>query len=161
MEAKVTRELSYLDCVKRVCGDKYILCNNLEKDESFMNDLCIALEERKDFGINQMIEGIEVLEDAEKLMQEYCIEDDVIEDCETLDDIKEALSEELQEVLDHEDIYQYYLTACTGFDVEYNEKQLNNALFFVYNEKLDLYVLCVTHCGTPWNSVHGATIKEG
>ena len=51
MKTKVTRELSYLDCVKRVCGDKYILCNNLEKDESFMSDLCAALEERKDFEI--------------------------------------------------------------------------------------------------------------
>ena len=161
MKAKVTRELSYLDCVKRVCGDKYILCNNLEKDESFMSDLCIALEERKDFKISEMIEGIEVLEDAEKHMQEYYIEDDAIEDCETLDDIKEALSKELQEVLEHEDINQYFLTACTGFDVEYNEKQLNNALFFVYNEKLDLYVLCVTHFGTPWDSVRGTTIKEG
>lgn len=36
MKAKVTRELSYLECVKRVCGDKYILCNNMQQDDAFM-----------------------------------------------------------------------------------------------------------------------------
>lgn len=161
MKAKVTRDLTYLDCVKKVCGDKYILCNNVQCDDAFMENVCVALEERKDYQIGSMIDGIEVLEDAEKLMQEYCISDDVIENCETLEEIKEALKNELYDIVDHEEIYQYYLTGCTGFDVEYNEKHLNNALFLVYNDSLDLYVLCVQHFGTPWNGVHGTTIIEG
>lgn len=49
------------------------------------------------------------------------------------------------------DIYQYYLTDASESDVEYLEKTFG--LKFSYSNKLDLFVLCVDHCGTGWDYV--------
>ena len=50
-----------------------------------------------------------------------------------------------------EEIYQYYLSDCSEADVEFLEKAFD--LKFAYSEKLGLYVLCVNHWGTSWESV--------
>lgn len=56
------------------------------------------------------------------------------------------------------EIFQYYLTDCSEDDVEWLEKHFN--LKFTYSEKLDLYVLCVTHYGTSWDYVYWETDIE-
>lgn len=50
-----------------------------------------------------------------------------------------------------EEIYQYFLSDCSEIDVEFLEKAFD--LKFAYSEKLGLYVLCVDHWGTSWESV--------
>ena len=49
------------------------------------------------------------------------------------------------------DIYSYFLTSYSNEDVNWLEKTFG--LKFTYSEKLDLYVLCVDHFGTAWDSV--------
>lgn len=49
------------------------------------------------------------------------------------------------------EIYQFYLTDCSEWEVEYLEEHFG--LLFTYSEKLDLFVLCVDHLGTAWNYV--------
>lgn len=49
------------------------------------------------------------------------------------------------------DIYQFFLTNCSEFDVEYLEKHFG--LLFTYSDLLDMYVLCVDHWGTGWDHV--------
>lgn len=49
------------------------------------------------------------------------------------------------------EIYQYFLTDCSVWDVEFLEKHFG--LLFTYSDLLDVYVLCVDHFGTPWSGV--------
>ena len=49
------------------------------------------------------------------------------------------------------DIYQWYVTDCSEWDVEYLKKHFE--LKFTYSDKLDCYVLCVDHFGTGWGYV--------
>lgn len=49
------------------------------------------------------------------------------------------------------EIYQWFLTSASESDVEWLEKSFG--LLFTYSEKLDLFVLCVDHLGTMWDSV--------
>ena len=49
------------------------------------------------------------------------------------------------------DIYQWFITDCNEHDVEYLEKTFD--MKFTYSDMLGLYILCVTHFGTPWNGV--------
>ena len=50
------------------------------------------------------------------------------------------------------EIYQYYITNCTEWDVEYLAKSFG--LLFVYSEVLDCFILCVEHFGTAWDGVY-------
>ena len=50
-----------------------------------------------------------------------------------------------------DEIFQFFLTNCTESDVEFLEEHFG--LLFAYSELLDLYVLCVNHYGTHWDSV--------
>ena len=47
--------------------------------------------------------------------------------------------------------YQYFITDCSKFDVEWLEKTFN--LIFGYSPLLDKYVLFVDHYGTAWDYV--------
>jgi len=49
------------------------------------------------------------------------------------------------------EIFQWFLTSASEEDVEYLERSFK--LKFTYSDKLDLFVLCVDHCGTPWDAV--------
>lgn len=53
------------------------------------------------------------------------------------------------------EIYQWFLTDCSDFDVEYLEQHFG--LKFTYSDLLGLYVLCVTHWGTGWDYVYWET----
>ena len=50
---------------------------------------------------------------------------------------------------DYLDIYQYFI--IDGYDAERLAEDTDEIIY--YNEKLDLYLLGVTHFGTPWNGV--------
>lgn len=50
------------------------------------------------------------------------------------------------------EIFQYYITNATSFDVEYLEKTFED-IYFSYSDKLDCFILCVTHWGSDWHYV--------
>jgi hypothetical protein len=49
------------------------------------------------------------------------------------------------------DIYQWFLTDCTAEDAEYLANRFG--LLFAYSDTLEVFVLCVDHCGTMWKGV--------
>lgn len=156
-----SKELSYAECVKMVCGNNIILCNEIAKDEVFHEELYNHLYDERSEEIKNNIESIETLEDAEDFISDYFLSDDIIEGCEDIEEIKQALNdniEEIEESVDFPDIYQYYLTSVNEHDLKYNKEYLKTALSFVWCETLQLYVLCVYHFGTPWGCVRGVTV---
>ena len=56
------------------------------------------------------------------------------------------------------EIYQWYLTDCSDYDVDFLEQHFG--LKFTYSEMLELYILCVTHWGTSWDYVYCTTDLE-
>lgn len=58
---------------------------------------------------------------------------------------------------EYEDIYQYFLTDINYYGVEYlkelAEDNEDNSIILAYSEKLELYVLLVTHFGTSWDYI--------
>ena len=49
------------------------------------------------------------------------------------------------------EIYQYFITDFSESLVEWYEE--NFGLLFTYSNALDLFILCVDHCGTHWSGV--------
>jgi len=107
------KEISYLECVKRCVGEKFILCNNVQDDNVFM----------------------------ERVYEYYF----------------DKYGEEYDNY--NVEVFQYFLTSASDSDINYNDTYLHGALDFVYNESLDLYVLCVTHWGTSWDYVRGCDVE--
>lgn len=64
---------------------------------------------------------------------------------------------------EYAEIYQYFLFTASDFEIELIKENTNLLVF--YSEKLDLYVLGVTHFGTSWDYVgvdcKYEIIKEG
>lgn len=52
---------------------------------------------------------------------------------------------------DQVEIYQWYITDCSKWDMEYLRDTFG--LLFTYSDMLDCYILCVTHFGTKWDYV--------
>lgn len=52
---------------------------------------------------------------------------------------------------DQVEIYQWYITDCSKWDMEYLRDTFG--LLFTYSDMLDCYILCVTHFGTSWDYV--------
>lgn len=52
---------------------------------------------------------------------------------------------------DRVEIFQWYITDCSKWDVEYLTETFG--LLFTYSDLLDCYILCVTHFGTGWDYV--------
>lgn len=52
---------------------------------------------------------------------------------------------------DQVEIYQWYITDCSKWDMEYLRDTFG--LLFTYSDMLDCYILCVTHFGTGWDYV--------
>lgn len=70
-----------------------------------------------------------------------------------LDNMRFSLYEEDEDGYEEElEIYQWYLTDCSDFDVKFLEEHFG--LKFTYSDLLGLYVLCVTHYGTSWDYVY-------
>ena len=49
------------------------------------------------------------------------------------------------------EIYQYYFTDASLSTIEYLENRYG--LLFTYSDKLDVFILCVTHFGTSWDYI--------
>lgn len=56
---------------------------------------------------------------------------------------------------DQIEIYQWFITDCSKWDVEYLTQHFG--LIFTCSDLLDCYILCVTHCGTGWDYVDWQT----
>lgn len=69
------------------------------------------------------------------------------------DSIWENFTENFQEneYGDYPEIYQWFLTNLSQYDVEWFVEHFD--LIFTYSEKLDIWILCVTHFGTLWSGV--------
>jgi hypothetical protein len=76
--------------------------------------------------------------------------------CNNIAEIDPSIFDNIRFSLDDEDgnprdIYQYYLTDCSRYDVEYLSEWFG--LLFTYSDMLDCFVLCVDHFGTSWRGV--------
>lgn len=83
--------------------------------------------------------------------------------CNEIETVDPSIYENLRfELVDEEDrkktIFQWFLTDMSEEDVEWMERSFG--LLFTYSEKLELYVLCVDHCGTPWQGVECPCYNE-
>lgn len=80
--------------------------------------------------------------------------------CTNLPDIDEEIfadEEFLAEIFNEEteefsEIYQFYLSDCSDFDVNFLREHFEGLIFY-HSEKLELWVLCVDHYGTGWDYV--------
>lgn len=74
-------------------------------------------------------------------------------------DGNEVSEEEYENIDDgcisYKDVYQYYL--ISGQDAERLREFTKEVV--IYNEELDIYLLCVTHYGTAWSGI-SANWKE-
>lgn len=70
-------------------------------------------------------------------------------------EIDDSVYENFQTFPEDQEVFQWYLTDCTDDDVKYLTKHFD--LLFTYSDKLDLWVLCVTHFGTMWKGVSWET----
>ena len=50
------------------------------------------------------------------------------------------------------EVFQWFITDCSQWDVEYLEEHFPG-LLFTYSDLLDCFILCVDHFGTAWVSV--------
>lgn len=57
------------------------------------------------------------------------------------------------------EIFQWFITDCSEWDVEFLEEHFSG-LLFTYSDLLDCFVLCVDHFGTMWKGVAIETTLE-
>lgn len=83
--------------------------------------------------------------------------------CNCLPDMDSSVYDNVRFAWEDEDgyeteVYQWFLTDCSDFDVKYLEDTFG--LLFTYSDLLGLYVLCVDHYGTSWDYVYCETTNE-
>ena len=128
-----------------------------------MDDLLKELrEERKsysemiDFCCNSLILNNSIIQELEKkdfyfdiFCGDYCYYLDNEGNYISFDEYKKLIDEGEEAEEKYYEIYQYYLIGYG--DAERLERFTNELV--LYNEELDLYILCVTHFGTCWTGV--------
>ena len=67
-------------------------------------------------------------------------------------------SPEDEETGEYREVYQWFITDCSEFDVCFLEEHFG--LLFTYSPLLDCYILAVDHCGTAWDYVFCRTDLE-
>jgi len=133
-----------------------VLCNNITEIDPYIwdniesgsigyyyiNDNYYESEEEKEEAQNELEEKINELE--EKMEEEGLTEEEINE----LEELKSQLEEfeNAEEIT--KDIYQYYILGTSNI---YLFQEANELV--LYSEKLDCYVWCVDHFGTPWSGV--------
>lgn len=171
-------------------GKSLILCNNVvdfalewenmissdnlynpQSKEDIMHDIKIVLTENLS-SYKEEHELIDALVDD--LIHTFTINDhtylgkvvkDLVEEY-----LEDALSvgldyyaEEVYELIEFDksepEFYQYFLTSMSQNECIWQCENFTG-LHFVYCDKLDLYVLCVSHYGTHWSSVYMETKLE-
>lgn len=83
--------------------------------------------------------------------------------CNDIPEIDPTIWDNMEFNLEDEDgdcieIYQWYLTNYTHEEMAFLIRTFG--LLFTYSEKLDLYILCVDHCGTAWEGVAAAVYSS-
>lgn len=157
-----TKNISYLECVRRVMGEKFILCNNVVQDDVFMEQVYsyyynkVESQTRKDLSKLDTFEEVQDYVDYEDIS----VDVDWYKDRDDLQGLKNDIVDCVLATFEIPDVYQYYITGANEYDVEYNDTKLNGALDLVYNDELELYILCVRHFGTAWSGVYGTEITE-
>ena len=122
---------SYRTIANDVCETR-ILCNEIVKIDPYILDDVVS------GSLTYCSIDPDDYENNPELKDQYESYDDLVESC---------------DYIEYKDIYQYYLTGMSQWDVEYLNKYYPDTLIIAYSEKLDLYVLCVDHFGTSWDYV--------
>ena len=80
--------------------------------------------------------------------------------CNNIVNVEEYLFDNIVagELEDDTEIYQYYLFDCSSYDLERIQEDTDLLVF--YSEKLELYVLGVTHFGTSWDYVPAKSLDD-
>ena len=94
----------------------------------------IMTEEEKESKIEEIRELLDQIEDVES--EEYQALEEKLEELETAEEY-------------YYDVFQYYIISDNGARIL---SDYTNEIVW-YNEKLDMYVWGVTHCGTSWDYV--------
>lgn len=63
-----------------------------------------------------------------------------------------------EETEEYTDVYQWYITDCMFYDMEFLEEKFG--LKFTYSDMLECWILCVDHFGTAWDYVPCETTIE-
>lgn len=136
---------SYERVVKKFIGDNIVICNKIaEVDEDLTLNKECGFADEEDY--NEIYE--QALEELKEENKER-LEDGRM----TLEEIQEMAEERAEYEIEEYEIYQYYIIDISEWDLEYLKKCRQKTLKICYSEKLDCYVLCVTHCGTGWDYV--------
>lgn len=77
-------------------------------------------------------------------------------DPEIYDNVRFSLEDEEAGV--YREVFQWFITDCSEFDVNFLEKHFG--LLFTYSPLLDCYILAVDHYGTAWDYVYCDTDLE-
>lgn len=54
---------------------------------------------------------------------------------------------------EYEEVYQWYATSLSNFDIDYIRNNYEDEFIITYSDLLDTYFLAVTHWGTSWDYV--------
>lgn len=153
-----TKKLSYRDCVNLCCHkSNIILCNAVADDAEFQDMLNTEkyLESEKE--IERALKMADTVEGINNLIDYYGLSINI--DGLEYDEARDIFETDLRDNIDYIEFYQYFITSCGEWDIEYNQKVLRGALNLVYHPKLQLFILCVPHYGTSWDHIPGATVK--
>lgn len=64
-----------------------------------------------------------------------------------------TIYDEENECYCYDDIYQYFIVDFSSCNYDFIKKYCQDEIILFYSEKLDLYILGVTHFGTSWDYV--------
>lgn len=128
------------------CNNALVLCNNLpEIDESIWDNMEPIIDIRNE-------------DDDEDSEKDGC--ERICPECgaQMEQDGLNWVCPECEETEEFPEIFQWYITDCSKWDVEYLRKTFG--LLFTYSNLLDCYILCVTHWGTGWDYVDWITTNH-
>lgn len=126
------------------CNNDMVLCNKLpEFDESVWDNMMPAIDIRAESDEDSEEEEAHICSECGAQMELDCL-NWICPECGEEDIFPE--------------IYQWYITDCSEFDVSYLRKTFG--LIFTYSDLLERYILCVTHYGTGWDYVDWITTNS-
>lgn len=70
--------------------------------------------------------------------------------CNNIEEIDNSIFDNMEEIEDDLEIYQYYLCNLSKYEVEQLKEY---GIILSYSDMLDLDILCVEHYGTSWDYV--------
>ena len=136
------------------CNNALILCNKIEEiDPSVWENMMPVLPIGDDEEHNECPECGEEIQ-IHRVIDSDGDETDEFE-CDVCGHVWDPDDVESEDTHEYEEIFQWFLTDCSEFDVKYLREHFG--LLFTFSDLLDCYVLCVTHYGTSWDYVEWVT----